>query len=101
MTDKGIAIEANYYYTATDSPCKTALRAYKLKGYQIVPDTCGSLLAALQAKPISVAVDAGNWRFYRSGVFNNCTANINHAVLLVGSTATTWRIKNSWGVYWG
>lgn len=102
MTTAGIATEAKYPYTASNGSCRTALRAYRLSGYNVVArDRCGDLLTALQTRPISVAVDATNWSSYRTGVFNNCAVNINHAVLLVGSTASTWRIKNSWGIYWG
>lgn len=41
-------------------------------------------------------------QFYQSGVFNDCTNQVDHAVLLVGFNATKgWKIKNSWGSSWG
>ena len=52
-------------------------------------------------RPLSVTVDATNWSHYTSGVFNNCRASINHAVLLVGVVGGNWKIKNSWGTSWG
>ena len=45
--------------------------------------------------------DATNWSPYRTGVFDNCGASINHGVLLVGVVGGAWKIKNSWGTGWG
>jgi len=60
------------------------------------------LASGINSKPISVTVDASNWSSYRSGIFNNCGAGINHAVLLVGvGSDSSWKIKNSWGTGWG
>jgi C1A family cysteine protease len=59
------------------------------------------LSSAIVNQPITVAVDATNWSSYSSGVFSNCAQSINHAVLLVGSLAGNWKIKNSWGAGWG
>jgi len=56
---------------------------------------------AITGRPISVAVDATNWSPYKSGVFNNCKASLNHGVTLVGVVGGSWRIKNSWGAAWG
>ena len=47
-----------------------------------------------------MTVDATNWSRYGGGVFSNCGASINHAVLLVGVVGGNWKIKNSWGS-WG
>lgn len=47
-------------------------------------------------------MDASNWSAYRSGIFNNCATNTNHAVLLVGVLDNgVWKVKNSWGSTWG
>jgi len=59
------------------------------------------LSSQINNSPVSVTVDATNWSPYRSGVFNNCGAGINHAVLLVGVLGGAWKIKNSWGTGWG
>lgn len=47
--------------------------------------------------PIGIATDLF-WYYYSSGVYE-CpeSAEIDHAVLLVGYTADTWIIKNEWG----
>ncbi len=53
--------------------------------------------------PLSISVDAYQWQFYISGVFNNChDSEIDHAVLLVGYQEDgTWIVKNSWSDQWG
>ncbi len=59
-------------------------------------------MVGLNSQPLSVTVDATNWGQYHTGVFNNCAANINHCVLLVGiDNSGVWKIKNSWGTAWG
>ena len=62
---------------------------------------CAGLQSGINSHPISVTVDATNWSPYRSGLFTNCQARINHAVLLVGVVGGAWKIKNSWGTGWG
>ena len=62
---------------------------------------CNGLSNGINSSPISVSVDATNWSRYGGGVFNNCNASINHAVLLVGVVGGNWKIKNSWGTSWG
>jgi hypothetical protein len=53
------------------------------------------LITQINNSPISVTVDATNWSTYKSGVFNNCKASFNHAVL-VGAVGCNWKITNSW-----
>ena len=40
----------------------------------------------LQTRPLTVAVaaDAFYWGFYKSGVLNQCSGNINHGVVVSG-----------------
>ena len=59
------------------------------------------MAAALAFRPLSVALCADGWQSYSSGVFSVCGTSVNHGVLLVGVTSTTWLIKNSWGAGWG
>jgi C1A family cysteine protease len=63
----------------------------------------GALKTAVNKQPVSVCVDAGNWKLYKSGKFNNCLkAPLSHAVLLVGYNEDgSWIVKNSWGTGWG
>ena len=60
--------------------------------------------------PLAVNVDATNWHFYNSGIFDGCAYNasitINHVVQLVGyGTDLTfgkyWLVRNSWSATFG
>lgn len=70
-------------------------------------DNCQLLVDVLQTRPLSVAVaaDAFYWGFYKSGVLNQCSGNINHGVVVTGvknsGTDNYWIVKNSWGTDWG
>jgi cathepsin L len=67
--------------------------------------------AAVASKPVTVGVDGRSilLQHYTTGVINTtCTNNIEHVALVVGfgnwtNVARTpyWRIKNSWGNWWG
>jgi len=50
----------------------------------VTENACDDLQLAIQQQPVSVAVDASNWQFYKSGVFNHCGTGLNHGVLAVG-----------------
>ena len=96
----GITTTSAYPYVARDQACKTNGGATKIVGY-ISHSGCNGLTSGINSHPVSVTVDATNWSPYKSGVFNNCKASINHAVLLVGVVGGSWKIKNSWGTGWG
>lgn len=96
----GIASEGQYPYVARDQACKTQGGSFKIAG-QAAASGCAGLQNNIASKPVSVTVDATNWSRYGGGVFNNCAASINHAVLLVGVNDQGWKIKNSWGTGWG
>lgn len=100
IKDKGIANQADYPYVAKDQACKTDGGARKITGFVDTP-SCNALANALAARPVSVAVDASVWSSYKTGILSNCGTAVNHGVLLVGSSATFWKIKNSWGTGWG
>ena len=102
VRDNGIVHEDDYEYVAKKQVCKVSVGPFKISGHTPVI-SCPLLALALQNTPISVAVDATNWKDYSSGVFDNCQANLNHGVLVVGSRSSdnSWRIKNSWSTSWG
>jgi C1A family cysteine protease len=102
IRDKGITTQAAYPYVGVNQPCKTDGGDFKISGY-INATGCAGIESALAGRPISIAVDGSNWSPYRSGIFSNCGAGINHAVLLVGlsSAGGFWNVKNSWGTSWG
>jgi C1A family cysteine protease len=93
----------DYPYVAKDQACKTSSTQglqWTLSAFVDVPG-CTELTNALDQRPISVAVDASVWSSYRSGILSNCGLNVNHGVLLIGSSDQYWRVKNSWGAAWG
>jgi C1A family cysteine protease len=97
----GITTTAAYPYTGRDGACRTQGGAYKVSQVKTSAG-CGALTNNINVQPTSVCVDATNWSFYKSGVFSNCAANINHAVLAVGyDNSGNWIIQNSWGTSWG
>jgi len=62
------------------------------------------LIAAIQYEPVSVRVDATNWKYYdpaTQSIFSDCGSELNQAVLAVGYNDESIKIKNSWGSSWG
>lgn len=82
----------NYYYSSTK-----------------MPDS--KIISQLLVRPLVVYVTATNWFMYAPSTTNrvfSCSSDdstkyytMNHAVVLVGYTATEWIIKNSWGTGYG
>jgi len=97
---QGLTTEAAYPYKGVKQACQINTGAYKNGGFTDVSG-CTPLANAIVARPVSIAVDATNWSPYKSGVFSNCAASLNHGVLLVGITDQYWLVKNSWGTGWG
>merc|ERR1719316_1108173 len=80
----------------------------KVTGFQsVTQNNHAALTFAINQGPVIVAVDASQWSFYASGVFDSCAkdAILNHAVLLVGfgqeGNRGYWLVRNSWGADWG
>jgi KDEL-tailed cysteine endopeptidase len=62
----------------------------------------GALAKAIALQPVAVAVNATDWRFYKSGIYTGeCEPKPNHGVLAVGYGPGFFKIKNSWGIGWG
>jgi len=103
--EQQICGESGYPYTATDGTCHKCsnpiLPVGAVSGTQSVSPLSDSLKAALNLKPVSVCVDANNWQHAGSGIFSNCGTSLDHAVLAVGYDSSSWKVKNSWGVWWG
>jgi len=116
MTSAFEYVEANPLNTFADYPytsgagvtgnCNSTLEAagtWKISGYTSVPaGNCDALMTAVNQQPISVAVDAANWSFYKSGVFFLCGTQLDHGVQAVGYVqGKYWIVRNSWGASWG
>lgn len=103
---------ASYPYTATRSTCKynATNGVINTSGYKTIANGSPSAhITALQAGPISVAVQASSsvFQLYRSGILSStsCGTSLNHAVNMVGYGAENgvmyWIVRNSWGTSWG
>lgn len=99
-------------YSGSTGKCQQNLEQQgtaSISGYKEVDDNdgadgCNNLQEALLERPISVCVDAAMWSWlYNGGIYpaDECGNDIDHAVLLVGSTPEYWLIQNSWGTSWG
>lgn len=114
----GICSEASYNYTSGDGDsgvCRTepaCAPVATVGGHvDVAPGNETALLAAVAARPVSVAIEADQsvFQLYRSGVLSDtrCGDAVDHGVVVVGyghdaaSGLDYWRIKNSWGTAWG
>jgi C1A family cysteine protease len=100
VKDHGIALSSAYPYAAKTQSCAFNGGAFKISGVSTAKG-CPDILTALASRPLGVSVDATNWSYYASGIFNNCRNFLNHDVFLVGASDSFWIIKNSWGTSWG
>jgi len=109
--------ESDYAYEANQSTCRND--SSKALSYRVNPLTsfktaskAAVLITLLKLGPVSVAVDANDkFMNYSGSVFSGaCSADVNHAVTLVGYGQTTnkkgktigyWIIRNSWSEEWG
>jgi cathepsin L len=107
---KGVAVatEQSYAYTARDGSCKssytTAIPQGGVTGYTDVSNSASSLKSALNAGPVSVAIQADQSVFqqYTGGVITSgCGSNLDHGVTATGYSGNTINVKNSWGSSWG
>jgi len=100
----GITTQDAYPYTAVQGTCAIKGGAYKANGHVALDTTEEALIAQLQIQPVSVTVDATNWKYYDPSteeIFSDCETTLNHAVLAVGYTGDYLKIKNSWSPSWG
>ncbi|XP_053228626.1 procathepsin L-like [Podarcis raffonei] len=113
--NKGINSERTYPYEAEDGPCRfnASDRAATCTSRVKIPKRNETALARAVAKvgPVSVAVDASTFMFYKSGIFHHkdCEQMLNHGMLAVGygtvkgdkKVKDYWILKNSWSETWG
>merc|ERR1712216_927599 len=96
---------SSYPYRAAVSSCQSCSSSHvSVGGVNLVTSRSESALqSALGGSPASVSVYADSgWQHYSSGVLQaSAVCSHNHAVLAVGYTSDSWKIKNSWGSSWG
>lgn len=107
----GLTTEEDYPYKGKEGSCNKAkekTHTVTISGYEKVPaNDEKSLQAAVANQPVSVAVDAGGYKFqfYSKGIFSGqCGTQLNHGVTAVGygeDGGKYWIVKNSWGADWG
>jgi cathepsin F len=109
----GMGLESSLKYTGKQQKhCKAIKKVVQVEGYRFVGSKDDATIAAFLNKngPLSAAVNAGLFKYYRGGVMNYsasvCSDELDHAITLVGYGVTSggvkyWIIKNSWGNEWG
>jgi len=110
---RNLCSETSYSYTASQSTCQEGscqpvIPRGAISGWALVPPFSTRWMAsAVSKQPVSVAVDAGGplVQSYTGGVISgSCGGAMDHAVLVVGygyDGLDYWKVKNSWGSYWG
>jgi len=105
LEDNTACTTSSYPYRATQGQCTPCSASNaKVSGVNLVTARSEAALAtALQSSPASISVQAdSSWQHYTGGVLTGAEyCGHDHAVLLVGYTENTWKIKNSWGATWG
>ncbi|KAF3331300.1 Ervatamin-B [Carex littledalei] len=91
ISNKGIATEAYYPYTATSNNCnvqRASNCAVSITSYRYVgQDNEVSLMNVVATQPVVVAIDArGNsFQNYKGGIYTGpCGTNLTHALVIVG-----------------
>ncbi|XP_067687211.1 cathepsin L-like proteinase isoform X2 [Haliotis asinina] len=106
---KGIATDKSYPYRGVAGACKSRSSitiGLNIKGFKTLRSDAKLKNALAYIGPISVGIQTGpRMQSYKRGVFNDCSGDVNHAVLVVGYTThnnvPVWKVKNSWGPGWG
>ncbi len=115
-SDDGAVYEADFPYQAADVGCSPPYPHHEtITHWGGASASVSGIKQAIQDHgPIAVAVCVGSaFHDYQGGVFqtdesSSCPDDkpINHGVVLVGwddsrGSSGAWRLKNSWGSYWG
>jgi len=104
-----LAPTSSYYYTGSDSYCKSSSKSDGLVAAKITDSISvgaseSQNIAALADGALSMAFEATTrFQSYSGGILtdNTCMYSANHAVTGVGYTPEYILVKNSWGSAWG
>ncbi|KAF0682445.1 Aste57867_25397 [Aphanomyces stellatus] len=105
----GVCTKQDWPYTAgvdgQTGSCNRSCQKQPLAiGQTLTTSGDAGLVAALASQPVTVVVEAGNdvWKYYQGGVITQCPgSHSDHAVVAIGYTSDSFKIKNSWGPNWG
>ena len=112
----GMCYEADYPYISGKSKTVGECQETCAKNSKVVPlsvsdvekNSDEAMMSAVAQQPVSIAIAVNKaFMLYKSGIFNSdCGIDLTHALLLVGygsgsDGADFYKLKNSWGTWWG
>jgi len=107
---KGLMLNSDYSYTATQGSCKYNSGKVKVKvsSFTSVSSAVSSIKTAVQdAGIVAAAIDATKLHSYDDGIISasGCSTSTNHFVNIIGwgknGSTEYWLVRNSWGSWWG
>ncbi|KAL4440902.1 hypothetical protein ABPG74_009315 [Tetrahymena malaccensis] len=101
----GLQYTSRYPYTGIYGTCQDKYQGYlyKINSFKVLQQDSNSIKQALVTNgAISVAVDAKNWQYYKSGIFQDYyPTKPNKGATIIGYGPNYWLLRNSWGTSWG
>jgi cathepsin F len=112
ISSPGLGLSTSLKYIARKEVCTQVAPAVKVANVLFAGTTNEDYIASFLMKhgPLSIAMNANMFKFYRKGIMQHSTATcsprqLNHAVNIVGFGVSGgvkyWIVRNSWGPYWG
>lgn len=103
----GLILSTDYPYKAYQQKCQDSSFTKTKYLDSTLPYIYGkidsiNLQSLVNLGPVTITLSTDGWKFYSSGVLNQCGTTINHAVVLIGyDKNNNWIVRNSWGSTWG
>jgi cathepsin F len=108
----GLSLSSSLRYIARKERCTRSVPAVKITNVLFAGTTNEDYIASFLMKhgPLSIAINANMFKFYRKGIMSYSAARcshkqLNHAVNIVGFGVSGgvkyWIVRNSWGPHWG